>query len=133
MPFVPLDPKEKDEFKEPCRSPEHDPPSHMVITRPMKWVCPACKCSVIIRPDVVRCTVPPMGAKWGTEVITQIPEQELNVGVKCKGPDLFEDAESIHHFPREKPRPVFKLTDEMLRRLRNAPKQLVNLRLIKDK
>ncbi len=50
MPFVPLDPKEKKQCKEPCSHPEHNPPSHMVIKEPMKWVCPACGQSVIIRP-----------------------------------------------------------------------------------
>ena len=36
MPFQPLTPKEQEKYKEPCTSPQHNPPSHMVITQPMK-------------------------------------------------------------------------------------------------
>lgn len=51
MPFVPLNEDEKKTFKPPCDSPDHNPPSHMVITTAMKWVCPKCGVSVIIRPS----------------------------------------------------------------------------------
>jgi hypothetical protein len=55
MPFEPLTPDEEKEFAPPCRSREHDPPSHMVITRPMKWVCPSCGMSVVLRPATTYC------------------------------------------------------------------------------
>lgn len=85
MPFVPLDPEES-WVKEPCRSREHDPPSHMVIMEPMKWVCPSCGVSVILRPTTVTCSA----------------DEEATV----------------------QPHPK-RLSEEMLRLLRNAPK-LVN-------
>lgn len=54
MPFVPLTPEEKEQFKPACTHPEHRPPSHMVIHEVMKWVCPACGASVILRPPTLR-------------------------------------------------------------------------------
>jgi len=51
MPFVPLNEEEKKWYKPPCTSFQHNPPSHIVITEPMKWVCPACGHSVIVRPS----------------------------------------------------------------------------------
>jgi hypothetical protein len=63
MPFVPLTPDEEREFRGPCRHPQHDPPNHMVIHRPMKWVCPGCGHLVIIRPPVVTWRIPGMGAR----------------------------------------------------------------------
>lgn len=51
MPFVPLDPKEKEAWaKEPCKSPEHNPPNMFVVTEPMKWRCPSCGNEVMIYP-----------------------------------------------------------------------------------
>ena len=55
MSFVPLDPVKDGEVREPCRSPEHDPPTNIVIREPMKWVCPACGREVIIRPTRTYC------------------------------------------------------------------------------
>lgn len=54
MPFVPLTPEEQKQYKPPCISPEHNPPSHMVITEPMKWRCPACGAEVMVYPSSVR-------------------------------------------------------------------------------
>lgn len=52
MPFVPLDPKEKEAWaKEPCKSPEHNPPAHIVIKKPCKWVCPVCGKETYIYPS----------------------------------------------------------------------------------
>lgn len=59
MPFEPLTPEEAREYPEPCRSAEHDPPSHIVITHPIKWVCPSCGASMILRPPTVRMVVEP--------------------------------------------------------------------------
>ena len=53
MPFEPLSDEEKKGYPEPCRSPEHDPPTHIVITHRMKWVCPACGASMILDPTNV--------------------------------------------------------------------------------
>lgn len=53
MPFVPLNPEEQKATAPPCSHPEHNPPSHMVITAPMKWVCPGCGASVILQPTSV--------------------------------------------------------------------------------
>ena len=55
MPFVPLDPEEQRRFKPPCTSREHNPPGMMVITHPMKWVCPECGASVILTPTTNYC------------------------------------------------------------------------------
>jgi len=54
MPFVPLNPKEERQFQPPCEHPQHHPPGMMVITKPMKWVCPACGKSVIVFPPMMR-------------------------------------------------------------------------------
>jgi hypothetical protein len=53
MPFVPLTPDEERKFKPPCQHREHNPPSHMVIRKTMKWQCPGCGQTVIIRPPNV--------------------------------------------------------------------------------
>lgn len=53
MPFVPLNPAEQKKWPEPCRHPEHYPPTHIVITERMKWECPACHRSVILEPTRV--------------------------------------------------------------------------------
>jgi hypothetical protein len=53
MPFVPLDPEDENFFPEQCFHPEHNPPGHMVITKPMKWVCPGCGSSTVVRPREV--------------------------------------------------------------------------------
>jgi predicted RNA-binding Zn-ribbon protein involved in translation (DUF1610 family) len=53
MPFESLTPAEYEEHKTPCRHPEHEPPTHAVIVRPIKWVCPGCGREVIIRPPEV--------------------------------------------------------------------------------
>ena len=52
MPFEPLTPKEQ--FKPPCSHPQHNPPGMIVITKPMKWRCPGCGHTIIIRPSNVR-------------------------------------------------------------------------------
>jgi hypothetical protein len=49
MPFVPLDPKDKAKYTG-CKDPQHNPPSHIVIREPVKWVCPSCGHSVVIYP-----------------------------------------------------------------------------------
>lgn len=56
MPFVPLEPEE--EKYTPCTHREHNPPAHMVIRKPMKWVCPGCGASVILLPPDVRWHAP---------------------------------------------------------------------------
>lgn len=56
MPFVPLSPEEKEQFKPPCVDPQHSPGTMMmVVTSPMKWVCPSCGASIVIYPNTVRC------------------------------------------------------------------------------
>lgn len=55
MPFEPLTPQEKKQYTPPCMALEHNPPSHMVITEPMKWRCPACGATVVITPTIIRC------------------------------------------------------------------------------
>jgi predicted RNA-binding Zn-ribbon protein involved in translation (DUF1610 family) len=54
MPFVPLTPEEKKMYKPPCMHPEHNPPTHMVIRETMKWKCPACGKTVVVRPLIFR-------------------------------------------------------------------------------
>lgn len=54
MPFEPLTPKEQEQFKPPCNHPEHNPPTHMVIREPMKWVCPGCGAKIIVTSPIVR-------------------------------------------------------------------------------
>ena len=54
MPFVPLDPKTLEKYK-PCPSPEHNPPTHIVIKEPCVWVCPACGKRHTIIPNRVTC------------------------------------------------------------------------------
>lgn len=49
MPFVPIKPDEIKKYNI-CTSKEHNPPSHMVIYKPMKWVCPLCGHSTILYP-----------------------------------------------------------------------------------
>lgn len=51
MPFVPLTPEEQRQWEPPCTDREHSPPNMMVITHPMKWVCPSCGASVILYPQ----------------------------------------------------------------------------------
>ena len=68
MPFEPLTPEEARQFPEPCRSPEHDPPNHMIITHPIKWVCPSCGASMILRPPSVS-----MVANFGERVTNVLP------------------------------------------------------------
>ena len=55
--FVPLTPDEEKKFIPVCTSNEHNPPSYMVITRPCKWVCPACGATVLINPTQTICAV----------------------------------------------------------------------------
>lgn len=50
--FVPI---ENEEQWKVCTSREHNPPNNMVISRPMKWVCPACGASVMIIPTTTIC------------------------------------------------------------------------------
>jgi hypothetical protein len=53
MPFKPLTPEEE-KMPVPTRNhPEHNPPTHIVITYPMKWVCPGCGREVVIKPVIV--------------------------------------------------------------------------------
>ena len=48
MPFVPVDQPEK-YVKPPCLSPEHSPPTHIVLSPGRhKYVCPACGKEYII-------------------------------------------------------------------------------------
>lgn len=52
MPFIPLTPDEEKQYKELyCTHPEHNPPSHMVIRKTMKYQCPGCKRTMIIHPN----------------------------------------------------------------------------------
>jgi len=53
MPFVPLTPEEEKQFKPSCQDSEHNPPTHMVIQYPMKWVCPSCGTSVMLLPSQI--------------------------------------------------------------------------------
>lgn len=54
MPFVPLTPEEQKTWEhKPCLSPEHNPPSHMVIQEPKKWKCPCCGQETSIFPTKV--------------------------------------------------------------------------------
>lgn len=66
MPFEPLTPsEEKDLWPEPCRSPEHDPPGMIVITKPCRWVCPACGASVMLFPSSPKwCDDSPRSRQW---------------------------------------------------------------------
>jgi hypothetical protein len=60
MPFRPLTPKEQGwwEKAQPCLSPEHDPPRHMVYPPGLSvWVCPACGQETrIVGPPTILCT-----------------------------------------------------------------------------
>lgn len=49
MPFVPLSPDDRKKL-EPCRHPQHDPPSFVVIHEACRWVCPACRRGVVLYP-----------------------------------------------------------------------------------
>jgi predicted RNA-binding Zn-ribbon protein involved in translation (DUF1610 family) len=54
MPFIPLSPEEKEKTRSPCNHPEHNPPTHFLITQTVKWQCPACGRTLIIVPPIVR-------------------------------------------------------------------------------
>lgn len=71
--FVPLTPEEQQHTKPPCRSRDHDPPNMMLITHPMKWVCPACGAAVILRPSevYVNCGMYENTAKPGTLFVSK--------------------------------------------------------------
>jgi predicted RNA-binding Zn-ribbon protein involved in translation (DUF1610 family) len=49
-----------DNYKLPCISPEHNPPSHIVIPSGSKLVhtCPGCGQVTVIRPNIVTCKSP---------------------------------------------------------------------------
>lgn len=42
MPFEPMPDADRRWVKDPCTSPEHDPPGMIVLQESMIWVCPAC-------------------------------------------------------------------------------------------
>jgi hypothetical protein len=52
--FEPLTAEDLEHFKEPCRDPRHNPPTHILITQPVAWVCQSCGRRVVITPPVVR-------------------------------------------------------------------------------
>lgn len=62
MPFVPLTLEEKKWFHKnrcnviTCRNPRHNPPAHIVVTHPLKYVCPHCNKSVMLLPDTINLT-----------------------------------------------------------------------------
>ena len=64
MPFVPLTPEEEKAFGPQCRDPEHNPPSMMVISRPMKWRCPSCGSETVMMPSTVYCYGPSIQPRW---------------------------------------------------------------------
>lgn len=74
MPFVPLSPEDHQKFPEPCRSREHDPPTHLVIVRRVKWVCPECGTSVILEPSAVRTGCSPVSKPSGPRTRSQVME-----------------------------------------------------------
>ena len=52
MPFEPLNEEEKKFWERPsCQHPGHLPPRHVVITRLMKWRCPACGFTSFVAPN----------------------------------------------------------------------------------
>ena len=56
MPFEPLPPDKQERYNESiCISPQHNPPSMIVIKVPMVWVCPNCGQRVTVYPTVTRC------------------------------------------------------------------------------
>lgn len=69
MPFEPLTDDEKKQWPEPCSDPQHSPPTHIVITTAVKWVCPSCGRSVILRPNTVRmsCGDPQQQTSWSSD------------------------------------------------------------------
>lgn len=59
MPFVPMTPEERERYQPPCTSREHAPPPlAMVVTHPMKWVCPSCGQATMVLPNTVTCEAP---------------------------------------------------------------------------
>jgi hypothetical protein len=63
MPFIPLSPEEKEKTRSPCNHPEHNPPTHFLITQTVKWQCPACGRTLIIVPPILLST----GISYGQE------------------------------------------------------------------
>lgn len=54
MPFEPLTEDEKRTWPEPCRDPQHNPPGMIVIKEAVKYVCPSCGSTTILRPSCAR-------------------------------------------------------------------------------
>lgn len=55
MPFVPLTPDERKQWKViRCTEPGHRPPNMIVVTEPMKWVCPGCGQETMVFPNSAR-------------------------------------------------------------------------------
>lgn len=52
MPFEPITEYDMKKWElKICKNPQHNPPGMIVITKPMKWVCPGCGESVILYPQ----------------------------------------------------------------------------------
>lgn len=56
MSFVPLTDEEHPLWKPSCRDPQHEPPNMIVITHPMKWVCPRCGQVSMLYPTKIICS-----------------------------------------------------------------------------
>ena len=85
MPFVPMDPTDKP-WKPPCRDPQHYPPSHIVISHPMKWQCGSCGFTVVLVPSTatLSCDIS------STTVDSSTPAVTKTFGAKTKSQVLRE-------------------------------------------
>ncbi len=97
MPFVPLTPDEKKQWAV-CTDPQHKPPNVLLVTEPMKWVCPACGASVIVRPAPATLNVPtPDPAPWYCQEVT--PRTRSQVLKERQNADGGGDADSFKLLP----------------------------------
>lgn len=72
MPFVPMTPEEMRKYKPPCTDPQHDPPTHIVITTTKKWRCPSCGETCILEPSGAYFRPKPMGKRWVPDLPTNL-------------------------------------------------------------
>lgn len=72
MPFIPLPDEDKDKWdREPCRNPEHNPPSHIYL-KPGRyiWECPGCGVQMPFTVPHVRMGVPYKSERESTLQVT---------------------------------------------------------------
>jgi len=51
MPFLPISKEDRVWDTLICKSPEHDPPNMIVITKECIWMCPECGCRTYLYPN----------------------------------------------------------------------------------